>query len=201
MVRVVEDDDCVATGCVTGDLDCVLDSFCAGVEQHGTLLVVTGGEFGETLGDLDVALVRSNHETGVGEVCDLILNCGHDGRVGSADAGHRDTGTEVDQRVAVDVDDDSTVCVGDVDRKGGCDAGADDLLTAFGERSRARARELRDDATLLRKPVFDCTHVTTLSVVYCIRVCDARSIASTAEMDTRSFGATPYRQRPLALIR
>ncbi len=43
MVRVVEDDDCVATGCVTGDLDGVLDGFCAGVEQHGTLLVVTGG--------------------------------------------------------------------------------------------------------------------------------------------------------------
>ena len=59
---------------------------------------------------------------------DLILNCGHDGRVGGADAGHRDTGTEVDQRVAVDVDDDSAVCVGDVDREGGCDAGADDFL-------------------------------------------------------------------------
>ena len=47
VVRVVEDDDCVATGCVTGDLDGVLDGFCAGVEQHGTLLVVTGGELGE----------------------------------------------------------------------------------------------------------------------------------------------------------
>lgn len=109
VVAVVEDDDGLALGVRTGDLDGVLDGLGARVEQRGLLGVVTRRELGQRLGDGHVALVRRDHETGVGEVLQLGGGAAHDGLGGGADRGHGDAGTEVDQAVAVDVLDDAAM--------------------------------------------------------------------------------------------
>ena len=68
-------------------------------------VVVARGELGQRLADVDVAVVRRDHEAGVGERARPAPAPGADHRAARvADAGHRDAGAEVDQRVAVDVD-------------------------------------------------------------------------------------------------
>ena len=108
-----------------GHLDGVLHGLGAGVEQHGALLVVAGGEPVQLLGDGDVALVGGDHEAGVGEVLHRFLDGTDDGGIGGADAGHGDAGAEVDEGVAVDVVDDAAVGVRHVDGDAGGDAGGD----------------------------------------------------------------------------
>ena len=97
VVGVVEDDDGVAAGVRASDLDGVLDRLGAGVEQHGLLGMVAGRQLGQQLADLDVRLVRGDHEAGVGELRDLLLHPADDLGRGVADAGHRDAGRHVDQ--------------------------------------------------------------------------------------------------------
>ena len=74
VVAVLEGDDRLPAGEGPRDLHGVLDGFGAGVEQRAPLLVVTGGELGERLADRDVLLVGRDHEAGVGEVRDLLLD-------------------------------------------------------------------------------------------------------------------------------
>ena len=107
MVGVVEDDDGVAAGVPAGDLHGVLDGLGAGVEQRRALVVVAGGEPVERLAHLDVPLVRGHHEAGVGELGDLGLHPRDDLGGGVADVDDGDAGAEVDELVAVDVDEDA----------------------------------------------------------------------------------------------
>ena len=87
------------------DLDGVLHRLRAGVEQRRALLVAAGGDRVERLGHGDVAVVRGDHETGVGERRHLVAyGLDHRGRA-VADRGDGDARPEVDERVAVDVDD------------------------------------------------------------------------------------------------
>jgi hypothetical protein len=104
---VVEHRDPVALGVRPRDLDRVLDRLGAGVEQHGLLREVSRRQRGELLAHRDVPLVGRDHEAGVRERVRLLVDPLDDPWRGVADAGHRDTGGEVDQRVAVDVDQDS----------------------------------------------------------------------------------------------
>ncbi len=97
VVGVIEHHDGIAAGGAARDLHRVLDRFGATVEQHRALGVVTGGQFRESLGDLDVPLVRGDHETGMGESPGLFPNCLDDSRIGGTDARDGDSGTEVDQ--------------------------------------------------------------------------------------------------------
>ncbi|MDH6453239.1 hypothetical protein M2155_005647 [Streptomyces sp. SAI-119] len=90
VVAVVEDDDGLPLGVRPRDLHGVLDGLGAGVEQGALLRVVTRGELGEGLGDLHVALVGGDHETGVGEVGELLRGPAYDGLGGGADGGHGD---------------------------------------------------------------------------------------------------------------
>jgi DNA-binding CsgD family transcriptional regulator len=105
VVGVVERHDRGPAGGVPRDLDRVLYRLGARVEQRRPLLVVAGGAAGEFLAHLDVLLVRGHHETGVRERRHLAPHpVDHrGGRV--PDRGDRDPGAEVDQRVAVDVQD------------------------------------------------------------------------------------------------
>lgn len=122
MVGVVEHHDGLAAGMGAGDLDRVLDSLGTGVEQHGPLGVITRGEPVELFGDPHVALVGRDHEAGVSERRDLLADGVDDGRGAVADGGHGDAGTEVDELVAVRIDQDAAACGDDVDRQGGPDA-------------------------------------------------------------------------------
>src|SRR4029453_10644316 len=86
------------------DLDRVFHSFGAGVEQRTALLVVARRQLVELLADGNVALVRSDHEAGVCKLLDLILYGGHHSRGVVADGPSGNTGSEIDQAIAVDVD-------------------------------------------------------------------------------------------------
>ena len=123
VVAVLDDDDRLPLGVGAGDLHRVLDGLGTGVEQCRALLVVTGGEAVEGLAHLDVAGVGGHHEAGVGELGDLLLDAGDDLGVGVADGGDGDAGAHVDERVAVDVEQDAAAGLGDVDRQGDADAG------------------------------------------------------------------------------
>ena len=74
VVGVLEDDDRVAAGGDAGDLHGVLDRLGAGVEQRRLLRVVTRRELGQLRAHVDVAVVRRDHEAGVGERGDLLLH-------------------------------------------------------------------------------------------------------------------------------
>ena len=69
--------------------------------------MVARRQLGQLLADLDVALVRRDHEAGVRERRHLLLHARDDPRRGVADADDGDARAEVDQRVAVDVDEDA----------------------------------------------------------------------------------------------
>jgi hypothetical protein len=113
-----------------GDLHGVLDGFRAGVEQRRALGVAARGEAVECLAHLDVSRVRRDHEAGVGELGDLVLDVLDHVRVRVADGRDGDARAHVDERVAVDVDEHATAGAGDVDRQPDADAGRDGLRLA-----------------------------------------------------------------------
>ena len=152
VVGVVEGDDPVAPGDVAGDLDGVLDGLGAGVEQRGTLLVVTRGPGVELLAHGHVLLVRADHEAGVGESGDLLLDGVDHGRRGVAHADHGDARPEVDQGVAVDVDEDGPLGALDVEREDRADPGGHGRRAAGVERLRLGTGQIGDDSTCLVDP-------------------------------------------------
>jgi hypothetical protein len=68
------------------------------------------------------------------EVFDLLLHRGNDCGIGCTHCRHSDTGTEVDKRVAVDIDDNASVSVGDVNGQGRRHARADYGFAALSQR-------------------------------------------------------------------
>lgn len=92
------------------------NSFSARVEKGRPLLVVSGRDAIEGLGDGDVTFVAGDHEAGVREQLGLMRDCRSDVGIGVADRGHCDPGSQVDQRIAVDIDEDATSCSGNEDR-------------------------------------------------------------------------------------
>jgi hypothetical protein len=64
-----------------------------------------------------------------------------------AHAGHGDPRAEVDQLVAVDVDEDRALAALDVERIDGADPGGDGRPSAGVELERARPGQLSDDST------------------------------------------------------
>ena len=121
VIGVIERHDGRLTCVGPGDLDRVLHRLRPRVEQRRPLLAAAGREAVELFGDRDVALVRRDHEAGVGEVGGLLGHGrDHPGRR-VADRGDRDARTEVDEPVAVDVLDDAAERPGRVDRHGVAD--------------------------------------------------------------------------------
>ncbi len=151
MVRVVEGDHGLLAGVVAGDLDGVLDRFSSRVEQGTALGVIAGRQAVESLGHLDIRVVGRDREAGVRELGDLGLHGLDDPRRCVADAGHGDAGTEVDQRVAVDVDEHAAAGSGSEDGDGGSDAGRDSLRLALHASARLGAGNGGDETALLRE--------------------------------------------------
>ena len=90
MESVVERHHGAPSGRVPGDLDRVLNRFCAGVDEEGPFLVGARSELVQLLADLHVALVRSHLKTGVRELPDLIGDRLYDLGRAVADVGYRD---------------------------------------------------------------------------------------------------------------
>ena len=112
------------------------------LNRADALVVVAGGEPVQPLGDLDVAPRTAVIMKQVWvKRADLLGDRRRHRRVGVADAGDRDAGAEVDQRVAVDVDDHAAAGGGRVDGHGHPDAGRDG-----GGLARLAARRCADPA-------------------------------------------------------
>ena len=122
VVGVIKRDNCLLLGVGPSDLDRVFDRFRAGVEQHAAFLIVARGELVELLGNSDVTLVRSDHEAGVGEQLHLISDGCHYARRTVSDRGHSNPRAEVDQAIAVDIDDHTAASFDSEDRHGRPDA-------------------------------------------------------------------------------
>ncbi len=97
VVGVLEHHHRLPTGVRPRDLDGVLHRLGPGIEQRRALVVIPGSEPVERLGHFHIALVRGDHETGVGERLHLRGHRVHDRRRAVADGGDRDPGSEVDQ--------------------------------------------------------------------------------------------------------
>ena len=104
VVRVVERDNRGPPRGVPGDLDGVLHRLRAGVDQRRPLVVIAGGAAGEFLAHGHVLLIRRDHEAGVSEPRGLLTDPRGHPRRAVAHRGHRDPRPEVDERVAVCVD-------------------------------------------------------------------------------------------------
>ena len=116
VVGVIERHDRLLARVRPGDLDGVLHRLRPGVEQRRPLLAAAGREPVEVFGDRDVALVRRDHEAGVGEVGDLVLHGLDHARRRVADRRDRDARAQIDEPIAVDVFDDAAERPGGVDR-------------------------------------------------------------------------------------
>ncbi len=103
VVGVIENDHRRPPRGNPGDLHRVLHRLGAGVEQRRLLGVLTGGHGGQLLAHPDVPLVRRDHEAGVAECRDLMLHGRHHPWCRVPDTGHGNSGTQIDQRVAVHV--------------------------------------------------------------------------------------------------
>jgi hypothetical protein len=103
---MVEHHHCWPLGGRAGVLHGVLQRFAAGVEQRGAFFVLPGRDPVEGFGHLDIGLVRGGQKTGVGVLGQLSGGAGDDLGCGVAHRGDGDAATQIDERVAVDVDDD-----------------------------------------------------------------------------------------------
>ncbi len=151
MVSVIKGDHRLPPGARTCDLDRVLDGFGPRVEQRRPLGEGTRGERGELLADRDVGLVRREHEAGVRVPRHVLLHSGDDVRGGVADADYSDAGPEVDEGVAVKVDDHSAAGAVDEDGQGGADAAGDGGVPPRLQLQRPRSRHAGHEPAFLRQ--------------------------------------------------
>jgi hypothetical protein len=148
---VIEDHHVGAAGHDSRDLDGVLHGLSARGEQHGAFRVCARGECVEALGHVDIAVVLGHQKAGVGEAGDLLLHPRHNVGSAGADAGDGDAGGQVDEVVAVDVDDDATAGPCHEDRHSRAEAAGQSFVAALLQCPRQRAGELGDElAALLR---------------------------------------------------
>ena len=117
MKAAVEGDDGRPPRVGARELDRVLHSLGARVEEGRPLLAADRYELEQALGQRDVVLVRDDREVGVRETLDLLLRRLDDARVRVADVQAADAAREVDERVAVDVGDRRAVRLLDHDRE------------------------------------------------------------------------------------
>jgi hypothetical protein len=132
---VIEDDDGLPAGGNTRDLDRILDRLRARVDEDAPLLAGrTGGELGEPAADLDVRLVRADHEALVQVPVDLLVDRGDGGGEVVAGVLAADTSGEVDVAATVDVPEPAAVGPVDDDGRDGnapCDVARASLENAL----------------------------------------------------------------------
>ena len=133
MEGVLEDDDGGAAGRGAGDLDGVLDSFGAGVHEQALLLgAAARRELGEPAADLDVRLVRPDHEALVQVAVDLLVDRRDHRLEAVARVLARDAAREVEEGAAVGVGDARALRARD-DEPRGCDAASDVPAARLGD--------------------------------------------------------------------
>ena len=86
--------------------------------NNAVRFVVTRGQPVERSGYVDEPLVLRDQKARVGEALSLLRNTSDDGRVGRTDACHSDPRREVDDVIAVDIDQDAATGSLDEDRHG-----------------------------------------------------------------------------------
>src|SRR5690606_22112846 len=119
------------------------------VHEDGAFLVVAGGDPVERLAHVHVPLVGVDHEAGVGEAGELFAGAGHHPGVGVTHVGDGDTGTEVDEPVAVHVFNDAAAGPHHVDRQGAAYSLSDGRGPALLQRTRPGTGDLGDEPTFL----------------------------------------------------
>ena len=132
MEGAVEDDDAGAAGRRTRDLDGVLDRLRARVDEDRLRLGVAGPELVEPPAEVDVRLVRPDHEALVEVAVDLLVDRGHDGRRAVAEVLARDPAGEVEELAPVGVPDPRPVGARD-DERGRRNAAGDVALAGCEE--------------------------------------------------------------------
>jgi hypothetical protein len=100
-----EGDQAGAAGRRTGNLDGILDGFCAGVDEKRFLRRAARGGRIEPLAQLDVRLVGHHLEAGVGERFQLLARRSDHPGMAVAGIDHRDAGAEVDPATPFDIPD------------------------------------------------------------------------------------------------
>jgi hypothetical protein len=93
--------------------------------------------------------VRADHEAGVGELGDLVPDGVDHGGSGVAHADHGDSGAQVDQRIAVDVDEDGPLGPVDVEREDRAHPGGDGRRAPNFERFRLGTGQIGHESTCL----------------------------------------------------
>ena len=103
MEGALEADDVRAAGIGARDLDGVLDRFGAG--RHEEALLVAGDRRHriELLGQFDEGRIGRDHEAGVGEGVELLLDALHHRGMAVAGVDHGDAAAEIDEAAALDV--------------------------------------------------------------------------------------------------
>ncbi len=125
VIGVVEDRHRSPAGVLAGDLHAVLHRLGSRVHEHRLLGVVARGVLREKLRHAHVLLVRRDGEERVDDVLKLSGGGLDDRSLRVADRRDADPRAEVHELVAVDVDQDRAVGLGDVDGKRRGDAGRD----------------------------------------------------------------------------
>ena len=105
------------TGVFARDFHSILNSFCAGIHQDGFFRKITGSVTGEQFTDLDVGLVARHREQGMGDFGGLLSDGVHHGVVGVADGHHTDTPSQIQELIAIYIDNDRVVSVGGIHRE------------------------------------------------------------------------------------
>ena len=114
VVRVVEHNHGVALGVRASNLHRVLNGFGTRVQKHRALVKGPRGQVVELFSEFNVVFVRVDHEACVGESFHLFGHALHDVFVRVTHVGNRDSCTQVDDLVTVDVLEDSATRSNDV---------------------------------------------------------------------------------------
>jgi hypothetical protein len=112
---MLEADDCLSAGKVARHLDRILHGFGPAVDQQSPLGMISGSDPVEPLGQRHIGLVGGNGEADVGEVIQLPTNCLEHRRVPVSNVDDPDPSREIDEPVAIDIRDYSSLRMGDGD--------------------------------------------------------------------------------------
>ena len=134
---------------MAGDLDRVLDGLRPRVEQRRQLGEIARSEGVETLAHRHITLVGSHHEAGVAEATHLVPHRLDNRRDGVPDAGHGDPRAQVDQGIAVDVDQDGALTAFDVHGQDRADTRGHGRGPASGQSQRLRPGNLGNEMAAL----------------------------------------------------
>ena len=150
VIRMLNHDNGLTLGVGARDLHGVFYRFGTGVKQCRTLGVITGRESVQRFTHFDVSLIGRDHEARVREQGDLILHAGYDLGIGVTHRCHGDSRAQVDQVVAIDINQDSASCSFNKDGQGGADSAGHSSGSALHERIRLGAWNSGNDPSFLR---------------------------------------------------